>query len=1034
MTLHLVLDPRRVAEPTAAGALALAALLQKAGCGVVLYASASEVLHPPEYRPIEELAFAEDAGDLLLWCYHMEVPAIHLAERFPGIRILLCGERLFDSTSNASVPGTYLQLRSLTRSFERVYAETAPVLQELSAIGFDGAKLWLSDAPSGLDSPATELLTEWSSLPRLARTANSADVSIVICTLNRAEHLESCLLQLRRQRYARFEVIVVNGPSTDSTDEVLRRFAGEIKVRRNPHANLCISRNLGIAAAAGDIVAFLDDDSFAHPNWLREALPAFDDPLTAAVGGLSYRLRDEAVEFSNGLLTDFAYPWPIQSAPGSHHDGVDGLWNTATGNNCLFRRDVLLQVGGFDEQFPYAHDESNVVMKMARRGMRTRHRPLAIVHHGSQPSLNRRSEFDLNWVVIVRDSIYCSVQNRPPGARRLAHLLRTLWEHARHRLYDPIDWWLYRRIRFREFLSIQRKCLHGLLAGALKALAAEPRPISASTLAAGAEPFLRYQAEQPNPPHLLVQSSFHVPFRYRNGEGHRTRVLGEAVGRDGIAACIVTNGVPALLDSRCGVFYHSVPPSAGPLPEALSTLPESTRQLQRAIAVWRTMQELAVRRGAWLLASGIWESESLVTACDPRFQTIAVIITSMHQTMRIEGQQRNEDLQTALDFERVTLRSANALVGLAEASSAEVLREHDLSSDRLHVIPVGLPDRAPHAEEPSSTPHLLFLGPFSLRKGAGVFLEAIPHILLEYPEVRVDFAGELPADAASPERRLWDDWLRTHPTAAKQVIHHGPISEAQKDRLLRQCRMLVMPSIYESFGIPAVEAMMFGRPVVSTTAGGIPEVVSAEVTGILVPPGEPRALANAVLRLLRDEVVWNRMAIAARQRYEARFTDAAMARAFRDLVVELDAARKRRSPLAAAAEAPSFKSTPGVTRWRDPLYQRDFQELPAGGADAVAAHWDGPLRPGVYRMDLFVGLCESARGQDPVCECELHHDSGSAVMQAAFRGSAFGDSRWAILSQSFRVEAPARRLRFVLRNTSFTALRLQRVEIRCQQE
>jgi glycosyltransferase involved in cell wall biosynthesis len=1029
MTLHLILDPARATEPLTAGALAFAQQAREAGHAVVLYARAAGAQGGEVYRKVEELAFAEDGGDLLLWCYRGEAPEMHLAERFPGIRILLCGECGVEEVGGPNASSARQQLGSLTRSFERVYAGTAPAAAELAALGFEGVSVWpLCAAERGPD--ATERLAEWLRLPRLPRTADRALVSIVICTLNRAEHLESCLLQLRRQRYPRFEVIVVNGPSTDHTDEVLQRFEGEIKVRRNPHANLCISRNLGIAAAAGEIVAFLDDDSFAHPDWLREALAAFDDPFTAAVGGLSYRLRDEEVEFANGVLSEVAYPWPIQPAPGSHHDGADGSWNTATGNNCLFRREALLRVGGFDERFPYAHDESNVVMKMARRGMRTRHRPLAIVHHGSQPSLNRRSEFDLNWVVIVRDSIYCGYGNRPDGAAALPHLWRTVWEHARHRLYDPIDWWLYRRVRFREFLSIERKCVQGLLAGAYKALTTEPQPISEATLAAGAAPFLPFRGEQPSSAAMLVQSSYHAPFRYRNGEGHRTRLLAEALRGEGYASAIVVHGGASLLDCRRGIFYHSAPLAEEPLPASAGALPESLRQLRRSVAVWRKMQELAVRSGAWVLSSGIWESEGLICSCDPRFATIAVLITSMHQTMAIEGQEENEDLRVALEFERTTLRQAWAQVALSALSGAEVLAAHDLPGGTAWVIPVGLPDRAPRAEEPSPRPHLLYLGPLSRRKGASVLLEAIPLVLREYPEAQIDIAGELPADPGSPERRLWQEWRERHPLEAKRVRHHGAVSEAEKDGLLRQCRMLMMPSLYESFGIPAVEAMMFGRPVISTTAGGIADVVSAEVTGILVPPGEPRALANAALRLLRDEVLWSRMSIAARQRYEARFTDAAMARRFRELLGEMEAVRERQFPLVAMAQAPCFARSAGVTRWRDPLFEREFLEVPAGGAEGVWARGDGALRPGLYRMDLFVGLCEGVLPQDPVCEWELKDGGGRLLAGAAFEGSAFGGTRWAVLSKVFALDGEAAAWHLTVRNNGFAGVRVQRAEMR----
>lgn len=584
MTLHLVIGDETDPAPAARALLGLAAHQLERGGACRVYSASKE---PGAFaEPLGNLAFAEDAGDVLIWRYTGEAPDIHLAERFPGIRALLCDSRGLDARAAR-------QLASLTRGFERVWAADAGVQSTLGRLGFEAAEPWTlgeTSPPAARDA----LLAGLAHAPPLARTAGPAKVSVVICTLNRAAHLESCLLRLRRQRYPRFEVIVVNGPSADGTEAVLRKFAGEIKIRRNPRANLCVSRNLGIAAAAGEIVAFLDDDSFAHADWMREALPAFDDRLTVAAGGLSYRFRDEALEFSNGVLTEAAYPWPIQPRPGSHHDGRDGLWNTATGNNCLFRRDALLAAGGFDERIPYTHDESNVVLKMARRGMRTRHRPLAIVHHGSQPSLNRRDEFDLNWKVMVRDSIYCGYRNRPGGASPLPFLFRALLEHARHRLRDPIDWWLYRRVSLGGFLRIEWQCTYGLAAGVLKALFVKPRPLSKALLEEGREPFLPFPHEAKDPAAGIAL--------FEEDEGHAERLAAA-----GYSVHVLLKGKAALLDSRRGVFRHSIP---------------WADDAERAIACWRKLHELAVRADVRVLACASTNRGALLASLDPRFRVV----------------------------------------------------------------------------------------------------------------------------------------------------------------------------------------------------------------------------------------------------------------------------------------------------------------------------------------------------------------------------------------------------------------------------
>src|SRR3954464_12786210 len=102
-------------------------------------------------------------------------------------------------------------------------------------------------------------------------------LSVVIATTNRAQSLRVTLDALRHQTHRDFEVIVVAGPSQDETPDLLAERAGQIKVAENPERNLCKSRNLGIDIAAGEVVAFIDDDGVPEPRWLEELDAAYDD-------------------------------------------------------------------------------------------------------------------------------------------------------------------------------------------------------------------------------------------------------------------------------------------------------------------------------------------------------------------------------------------------------------------------------------------------------------------------------------------------------------------------------------------------------------------------------------------------------------------------------------------------------------------------------------------------------------------------------------------------------------------------------------
>jgi glycogen(starch) synthase len=105
-------------------------------------------------------------------------------------------------------------------------------------------------------------------------------VSIIVNTLNRDEMLRKVLESFQWLKYqGQFEVIVVNGPSTDNTEEVIESWADKICAAKCGAANLSASRNIGIGLAKGEVVVFIDDDAYPEPEWLVQMVEPFNDSL-----------------------------------------------------------------------------------------------------------------------------------------------------------------------------------------------------------------------------------------------------------------------------------------------------------------------------------------------------------------------------------------------------------------------------------------------------------------------------------------------------------------------------------------------------------------------------------------------------------------------------------------------------------------------------------------------------------------------------------------------------------------------------------
>jgi glycosyltransferase involved in cell wall biosynthesis len=180
----------------------------------------------------------------------------------------------------------------------------------------------------------------------------------------------------------------------------------------------------------------------------------------------------------------------------------------------------------------------------------------------------------------------------------------------------------------------------------------------------------------------------------------------------------------------------------------------------------------------------------------------------------------------------------------------------------IRTIPNGIDTRQWPAMTPQLAGPAVIVARLNPEKDHATLLNAVAQVVREAPEFRLVVAGDGPC---LPQLQQLARSL--------QITQHVHFLGAVRDvpTLLRQARMKVLSSVSEGMSLTLLEAMATGLPIVATTVGGNPEVVQHELTGLLVAPGNPEALAAALLRLQRDDALVTRLGQAGRHRAEEQF-------------------------------------------------------------------------------------------------------------------------------------------------------------------
>lgn len=197
----------------------------------------------------------------------------------------------------------------------------------------------------------------------------------------------------------------------------------------------------------------------------------------------------------------------------------------------------------------------------------------------------------------------------------------------------------------------------------------------------------------------------------------------------------------------------------------------------------------------------------------------------------------------------------NAVLGMADrmivlTHSWKEYFADKYDADRIHVIPNGviIPE---NAAECVNTGHdmnkLLYLGRICTDKGIGELIDAVLKLKDSHPDIKLYIGGiyELKSDSDIKIKER----IEQNPDVIKYL---GWVSGDEKDALLKECGITLLPSYFEGFGMLIIESMCFGCVTIASDVGGIPEIITDEKDGILVPPKDSAAIAQKTAGIMND--------------------------------------------------------------------------------------------------------------------------------------------------------------------------------------
>ena len=215
-------------------------------------------------------------------------------------------------------------------------------------------------------------------------------VDLIVCTYNNEKIIGECLDSIRAQSYKNYTCTVIDDNSSDGTVEFIRKTYPWVKIiRKNKGSGPAVSRNLGIKATKGEYIATFDSDVVLDKNWIKDMVSFMEDHPDCGLCASKLLLPNKKINAAGGSMTKIGIGFDLGSnqEQGKFSKQKEVLY--ACSAAMLMRREMVNNIGLFDERFYFCHEDTDFGLRANLCGYRVIYNPNATAHHNVHTTIGK---------------------------------------------------------------------------------------------------------------------------------------------------------------------------------------------------------------------------------------------------------------------------------------------------------------------------------------------------------------------------------------------------------------------------------------------------------------------------------------------------------------------------------------------------------------------------------------------------------------------------------------------------------------------